>query len=87
MTRKAVKVAITIPSEEYRQVEAIRRRLNTSRSAVILRALESWLAARRELEMDQEYRKGYRRRPETKAELEAQRALVSRILASEEWRP
>lgn len=87
MAGKAVKVAITIPSEEYRQVEAIRKQMNTSRSAVILRALESWLAARQELELDRRYREAYRRRPETKAEIEAQRMLVSQMLASEEWRP
>lgn len=85
MAGKAVKQAITIPQEEYREVEGIRRRLNTSRSAVILRALESWLAARRELELDRKYRKAYKRQPETRAEIEAQRALVSRMLASEEW--
>jgi metal-responsive CopG/Arc/MetJ family transcriptional regulator len=85
MAGKAVKLAITIPQEEYREVEAIRRRLNTSRSAVILRALESWLAARRALELDRQYRKAYKRQPETKTEIEAQRALVSQILASEEW--
>jgi metal-responsive CopG/Arc/MetJ family transcriptional regulator len=87
MTGKAVKVAITIPQEEYREVEAIRRRLGASRSSVILRALESWLAARRELALDRKYRAAYRRRPETKAEVEAQRALVSQMLASEEWEP
>jgi metal-responsive CopG/Arc/MetJ family transcriptional regulator len=87
MAGKAVKVAITLPHQEFREVEVIRRRMKTSRSAVILRALESWLAARRELELDREYRQAYRRRPETKAEIEAQRALVSRMLASEEWHP
>ena len=87
MATRAVKVAITIPHEEYRQVEAIRKRIRTSRSAVILRALESWLAARRELELDRRYREAYRRRPERKAEIEAQRAVVSQMLASEEWPP
>ena len=87
MAVRAVKVAITIPQEEYRQVEAIRKRTRSSRSRVILRALESWLAARRELELDRRYREAYRRRPETKAQIEAQRALVSRILATEDWHP
>ena len=87
MAGRAVKCAITIPREEYRQVEAIRKRLKTTRSAVILRALESWLAARSELELDRKYRRAYRRLPETRGEIEAQRALVSQMLASEEWQP
>lgn len=87
MAGKVVKVAITIPQEEYREVEAIRRRLGVSRSTVILHALESWLAARRELALDRKYRAAYPRRPETKAEVEAQRALVSQMLASEASSP
>lgn len=85
MAGRAVKVAITIPQAEFREVEAVRRRLGTSRSAVILHALESWLAARRELALDRKYRTAYRRRPETRTEVEAQRALVLQRLASEEW--
>jgi metal-responsive CopG/Arc/MetJ family transcriptional regulator len=85
MPARAVKVAITIPESEFRQVEAIRRRLKTTRSAVILRALEHWLAAQRDVQLDRQYQAAYRRRPETRAEIDTQRVLATPTVMSEEW--
>ena len=85
MPTRAVKVAITIPESEFRQVEVIRRRLKTTRSAVILRALEHWLAAQRDVQLDRQYQAAYRRRPETRAEVDTQRVLSMPTLMSEEW--
>jgi metal-responsive CopG/Arc/MetJ family transcriptional regulator len=85
MPARAVKVAITIPESEFRQVEAIRKQLKTTRSAVILRALEHWLAAQRAVALDRHYQAAYRRRPETQAEIDVQRVLAMPVLVSEEW--
>jgi metal-responsive CopG/Arc/MetJ family transcriptional regulator len=85
MPARAVKVAITIPEEKYREVEAIRKRLKTTRSGVILKALEHWLAAQREAQADRAYQAAYRRKPETKAEARAQQVLAMSALASEKW--
>ncbi len=78
-------MAITIPEGEFREVEAIRRRLKTTRSGVILKALEHWLAAQREAQLDRAYQAAYRRRPETKAEIKAQQILAMPALMSEKW--
>jgi hypothetical protein len=85
MPARAVKVAITIPERECRQVEAIRRELKTTRSAVILRALEHWLAAQRDVQLDRQYQAAYRRRPETRVEIGAQRVLAIPAVVSEDW--
>lgn len=85
MPARAVKVAITIPESEFREVEAIRKRLKTTRSGVILRALAHWLAAQREAQLDRAYQAGYRRKPETKAEIKTQQILAMPALMSEEW--
>lgn len=85
MPARAVKVAITIPEGEFREVEAIRKRLKTTRSGVILKALEHWLAAQREAQIDRAYQAAYRRTPETKAEVRAQQVLAMPVLMSEEW--
>lgn len=85
MPARAVKVAITIPESEFRQVEAIRTQLKITRSAVILKALEQWLAAQRDVQHDRQYQAAYRRRPETPAEIDTQRVLAMPALASEEW--
>jgi metal-responsive CopG/Arc/MetJ family transcriptional regulator len=85
MSTRAVKVAITIPESEFREVEAIRKRLKTTRSGVILRALEHWLAAQREAQLDRAYQAAYRRKPETKREIKTQQVLAMPALMSEEW--
>jgi hypothetical protein len=85
MPTRAVKVAITIPEGEFREVEAIRKRLKTTRSGVILKALEHWLAAQREAEIDRAYQAAYRRKPETRAAVKAQQLLAMPVLMSEEW--
>ena len=85
MPARAVKVEITIPESEFRQVEAIRKQLKTTRRAVILRALEHWLAAQRDAQLDRQYQAAYRRRSETQAEIEVQRVLATPVLISQEW--
>ncbi len=85
MSKRAVKVAITIPKSEFREVEAIRKRLKTTRSGVILRALEHWLSAQREAQLDRTYQAAYRRKPETKREIKTQQVLAMPALMSEEW--
>jgi len=85
MPARAVKVEITIPEREFRQVEAIRKQLKTTRRAVILRALDHWLAAQREAHLDRQYQAAYQRRPEAQAEIEVQRVLATPVLISEEW--
>jgi hypothetical protein len=85
MPARAVKVAITIPENEFRQVEAIRKQLKTTRSAVILRALEHWLAAQRAIALDRRYQAAYRRKPETLPEIDLQRVLAMPVLMAEEW--
>ncbi len=85
MPARAVKVAITIPEKEFRQVETIRKQMKTTRSGVILKALEHWLAARREAQLDRTYQAAYRRKPESQAEIAAQQLLALPALMSEEW--
>lgn len=85
MPARAVKVAITIPESEFREVEAIRKRLKTTRSGVIRRALEHWLAAQREAQLDRSYQAAYRRKPETKIEIKTQQVLAMPAFLSEEW--
>ena len=80
-----MKVAITIPEKEFRQVEAIRKQLRTTRSAVILRALERWLTAQRAVALDRQCQGAYRWRPETQPEVDVQRVLAMSLLMSEAW--
>lgn len=85
MAVKTVKVAVSLPIEEYRQVEKTRKRLRVSRSAVVSEALKRWMAASREQETIRAYLEGYRRVPETAHEQKAFEALAGEALAGEEW--
>jgi metal-responsive CopG/Arc/MetJ family transcriptional regulator len=85
MPSKTVKVAVSLPVDEYRQVEKARKQLNISRSAVITRALKCWMAASRDQDRVRAYVDGYLRNPETSAEVALFHALASESLATEAW--
>ena len=86
MPSKTVKVTVSLPEEEYRHVEKVRRQLRISRSAVITRALKSWIVATRDKERIHAYMEGYRRYPETKEELKMFESLASEVMSAEEWK-
>lgn len=85
MPTKTVKVAISLPLKEYRQIEKLRKQLRISRSAVISEALKRWIAASHEQEKIRAYVESYRRSPETASEQKIFKSLAGTILASEEW--
>ena len=86
MPSKTVKVAVSLPEEEYRYVEKVRKQFRISRSAVITRALKSWIAATRHKERVGAYVEGYRRYPETEEELKMFDSLAGEVMAAEEWK-
>ena len=85
MPSKTVKVAVSLPEEEYRHVEKLRKELRISRSAVITRALKSWIASSRNQERVRAYVDGYRRVPETDEESKVFESLAGEAIALEEW--
>ena len=69
MPRSAVKLAISLPPQDFREVEILRRKFKTSRSAVIRQALRTYFQARRQRALVRQYVEGYRKHPETPEEL------------------
>lgn len=69
MAKSAVKLAISLPPEDFRQMEGLRRKLKTTRSAVVRQALRTYFQARRQQAMVAQYAEGYRKFPETPEEL------------------
>jgi metal-responsive CopG/Arc/MetJ family transcriptional regulator len=86
MSIKTVKVAVSLPVEEYRQVEKARKQRRISRSAIISEAIKHWIAANREQEKIHAYVEGYQRLPETARELKLFESLAGEVLAAEEWK-
>ncbi len=74
---KRRKVAISFPTVLLEEVERRRKRTGETRSAVFERALDAYLAAERHIVASRQYVAGYRRVPETRAEVKA--ALVAAV--------
>ena len=82
---KTVKTAITIPREEFKIVEAVRKKIGKSRSQIIVEALRLRLASRRVEEMERSYEEGYRKKPECLAEIDALMKAGAPATGTEQW--
>ena len=58
------KVAVSLPRSTLARLERERHRLGVSRSALVARAIEAWLAEGEQSELEQKYVEGYLRHPE-----------------------
>lgn len=79
------KLAITLPEDQARAIEEIRRKKRLPRSRVIQHAIARYLAEERLITAVREYEEGYRRIPEDVAEAEALGAAASAVLREEQW--
>ena len=68
---RAVKTAISLPLEEFKMIEVLRRKNHQSRSEVIREAIHTWLKVRKTKSLEQKYVEGYRKHPEKSSEVEA----------------
>ena len=73
MPNNTVKIAISLPKQEYQFLEKFRRRLGISRSAIIDKAIIFWLKRQQDEELIKKYEDSYKKKPEN----------VSEIIASE----
>lgn len=68
---KASKIAISLPAEDLRKIEVLRKKLGLQRSAVIDQAIRFWLRHQEENEKVRQYEQGYARKPESIDEVKA----------------
>lgn len=86
MAQAAVKIAVSVPPDLFRALEAARKRARQNRSAAVQDALRQWLKTRAEAELVREYEAGYRKRPEGRDEIEAaMRTAVDLLHDEDEW--
>ncbi len=81
----AAKIATSLPAEQYRSVERLRRRLHLKRSEAVQQALALWLDAHRRDERLARYLRGYVEHPEDAREARAYVRAWSRGVDGEEW--
>ena len=71
---KTVKTAITIPNEDFKMIEALRKKTGKNRSQIIVEAFQDWAKRKKTEELERQYEEGYRKHPESKAELDELRS-------------
>lgn len=69
--RNTLKIAISLPKEDFLKIEQIRKKLGFGRSAIIDKAIRFWLSYKEKEGLIRRYRKGYRESPENTQEVEA----------------
>lgn len=80
--QNVAKIAVSLPKATLASLERARRRLRTSRSAVVTRAIEEWLGTHEASVADRRYAEAYLKTPERTDEL----ARIA-AAATSSWEP
>lgn len=83
---KATKIAISLPIEDLKRIEKIRKESGTQRSALIDEAIRFWLDNRDKEKMIEQYEQGYRQHPESIDEIKALESLAAAAFEEEGWK-
>ncbi len=80
------KIAISLPKDDFKEIEKVCARMGIGRSAVIGRAIRFWLQQREKAQMIKCYEDGYKRKPERVFDLESfEKAELEVLDAKEDW--
>lgn len=69
--RNTLKIAISLPKEDFYKLEQIRKKLGFDRSTIIDKAIRFWLDYRKQKESIKRYQDGYKKKPESIKEISA----------------
>jgi metal-responsive CopG/Arc/MetJ family transcriptional regulator len=82
--RNTLKIAISLPKEDFYKLEQIRKKLGFGRSTIIDKAIRFWLSYREQEDLIKRYREGYRKKPESIKEIEAFEKAAAEAFKSED---
>ncbi len=71
MSHGAAKIALSLPDDLFREIERARKKSGTPRSALVEDAARLWLRYEGEAALVREWEEGYRRMPESPAEVKS----------------
>jgi len=83
--RKSAKFAVSIPWEEFKELEVIRRKAGLSRSGFLLATFRAWKEAHERGRLVREYENGYRQKPEDASIAEAMAGTSAESISEEDW--
>lgn len=69
--QNVLKIAISLPKEEYYKIEQLRKKLGFARSTIIEKAIRFWLGYLEKEDMVRRYELGYKKKPESLQEIKA----------------
>lgn len=84
MAVNTVKIAISLPREDFKLINAMSKKLGISRSAFIDKTIHYWVNKRKEQYMVREYVKGYNLKPEKLSHIAELEKVESEALNPEE---
>ena len=79
------KIAVTIPDEQMRTLERVRRQRRLPRSRIVQHALGYYFAQTGLAEDVKAYEENYRRKPERVADAQSYARAAAEFLESEDW--
>lgn len=82
---KSVKFAVSIPGDEFKDLETMRKQKGLTRSAFIRNAIKLWKERREIQKLARLYVAGYKKIPENLIEIEAFEKASFGSLSAEEW--
>ena len=82
--RNTLKIAVSLPKEDFYKLEQIRKKLGFNRSTIIDKAIRFWLGYREKEELIKRYQEGYRRKPESIQEVQAMEKASAEAFESED---
>ena len=82
---KAVKFAVSISDNEFKELETLRKKKGLSRSGFIRETIKLWKEEREKKKLVKIYEEGYRRIPENLTAMEAWEKASLSMFSSEEW--
>lgn len=83
---KTIKFAVSIPDEDYRDIERIRKREKVSRSGVVVEAIRFLKKFREREELVRQYEEGYRKKPEKLSEIKGWERVSLEAFSEEGWK-
>ncbi len=82
----SVKIAISIPDRDYKDLEKVRKEKGLSRSAIIDEAIQYWLKSKQKRQMIKQYQEGYKKIPENISDLKVfQKEQLQVLDSKEDW--
>jgi len=81
--QNSLKIAISIPKEDFEKIEALRHKMKIGRSALVDKAIRFWLDSIEREKLIREYEEGYRNRPESIGEVKAMEKAAAEAFQEE----